>query len=60
MITSGTCPVCGMEMFGGTVVETPDGEEMRVCQMCHDHRFNSGEEPNQSELDESSDSSKPD
>lgn len=48
MSNPGTCPVCGMEMFGGAVAETSDGEKMRVCQMCHDHRFNYRTEPDHS------------
>jgi hypothetical protein len=44
MISSEPCPVCGMDMFGGAVAKAPDGEEIRVCQMCHDHRFDYREE----------------
>lgn len=50
MVSSGTCPGCGMEMFIGAFVETPDGEEMHVCQVCHDNRFYNESAPDVSEI----------
>jgi ribosome-binding protein aMBF1 (putative translation factor) len=49
VISAGTCPVCGMEMFGGSVVEMPDGEEMRVCHTCQYDRCTHGAVRDQSE-----------
>lgn len=60
MISSGTCPVCGLDMFGGVMAVTPDDEEIRVCQMCHDHRFNYEEVSDQPGSDEPSGRSNPD